>query len=294
MKLRALHANSSQRRRNILALIPILLFSLSTVAVADVDRIHLFIKPNPENDAGSAQASNEVESVLKTMLTKTFVGSTIKVVSPEQVTHPTVAGYARAFNISHYVEGEVSSTLGGLTMDFVLVAPNNRQMISTWLGTGKQHRRRAMWARLRGIPLRYNAMLNGIDPENLVFVRCFKAEIASLLQRTLTLQLPSSIAETDMKDRYQVSGVEPLDFDRHCLEPGGMTEEELDFEKDFAYTIEGFIQGLDNGVEVPILVHTKSGSENLRPLALNRATVAKDLAEHIARCWENWDGPGCR
>ena len=295
------HARTSVRAlapRRLVAQIPVLVAVLCLPALADPAELHLFVRPESRDSADSAEASNLVETVLKRMLRKQFPDSLIQSVTPDQVTHPTVEDYAEEYNIAHYLEVEVDSTPGGLLMELVLVAEQNREPFSTWVGAGGMDNPGAVRARLRGILLLYSAMLLGIDREDLIYVMCFGVRdpggTSILLQKSLTVQLPSRLGETPMSDRYLATGVDPLDFNRHCLEPGGITQEEEDFMRDFSFVIEGFVQHVQDGVEIPILVYMSGGVETLNPPAFDEDSAVDDLAEHIARCWENWDDPGCK
>jgi len=277
----------------ILASTIILLFG-SNPALSN--EIYLFM--NPDNNNESSDASNTVANLLGSMLRNEFQGWTIRTVSEDQVTKPTVEEYAAAYDIFWYLKVKVSSTQGGLHVDFVLAARQETYPTYINIGAEKKKDSRIIRFRLRKIPLFYRAMLEGINPANIIYVKCFRptCEISQpLIPRRLTLQLPARLKETTMNDRYHTTGINHLDFERQCERgQGGYTEEDLRYLEVFKHFIQGFISSIDGEVEVPIHVHSDNRMYTITPPSMPVNSVIDDLAEHIAACWGRWDDPNCQ
>jgi len=253
---------------------------------------------NPDDNAESSDTGNTVANLLTSMLRDELRDWTVRTVSEDQVTQPTVEEYAAAYDIHWYLKVKVASTVGGLYLDIVLVA--QQETFNTYINIGAEKKKdsRIIGLRLRKIPLFYRAMLNGINPANIVYVKCFKPtdEVPQpLLLRRLTLQLPARLKETPLNDHYHTTGVNHLDFDRYCEgEQGGLTEEDLRYLRVFKHFIEGYISKIDGEVEIPVHVHSDNRMYTITPPSMPVTSVIDDLADYIADCWGKWNDSNCQ
>ena len=253
---------------------------------------------NPDDNAESSDTNNTVANLLGSMLREELPNWTVRTVSKDQVTKPTVKEYAATYDIPWYLKVKVSSTRGGLYLEFVLVA--QQETFPTFINIGAERKKdsRIIRLRLRKIPLFYRAMLNGITPANIVYVKCFKPKCEvpqPLLLRRLTLQLPGRLKETTMNDRYHTTGVSHLDFERYCEGgQGGLSEEDLSYLRVFKHFIEGYISKIDGEVEIPVHVHSNNRMYTITPPPLPVNSVIDDLADYISDCWGKWDDSNCQ
>lgn len=277
----------------IMASICILLFQSNPVLS---NEIYLFM--NPDDNAESSDTSNTVANLLGSMLKEELRNWTVRTVSKDQVTQPTVEEYAAAYDIPWYLKVKVSSTQGGLHLDFVLVA--QQETFNTFINIGAERKKdsRIIRLRLRKILLFYRAMVNGINPANIIYVKCFKktCEVPQpLLLRRLTLQLPARLKETTMNNQYHTTGVSHLDFERYCEGgQGGLTEEDLHYQRVFNHFIEGHISEIDGGVKIPVYVYSDNRMYTITPPSMQINSVIDDLADYIANCWGRWDESKCQ
>lgn len=274
------------------AIVCILLFqSISAIG----NEIYLFMDPDDNTD--SHDASHTVANLLGSMLKNELQHWTVRTVTRDKVTKPTVEKYAAAYGISWYLKVKVSSTQGGLHLDFALVAPQETFDTFINIGANKKKDSRIIRLRLRKILLSYHAMVNGISPANIIYVKCFKkaCEVPEpTLLRRLTLQLPARLKETPINTQYDTTGVTHLEFERYCEgSQGSLTEEDLNYLNAFNYFIEGHISEIDGGVKIPVYVYSGDRMYTITPPSMQLDSVIDDLADYIANCWGKWDDSNC-